>query len=105
MPRRFVTIAVIFVVTLGRAAVAQDATGLVSGLIRDSLGGAIPGATVRAVNEATGTAVEAVSDGQGSYRIAGLAPGEYRVEAALDGFETVTLKVVLDAGHAAAIDM
>src|SRR4029453_6117723 len=105
MSRRFLTIVVIFAVTLGLAAVAQDATGLVSGLIRDSLGGAIPGATVRAVNEASGTSVEAVSDGQGSFRIAGLAPGEYRVEATLDGFETATRKVVLDAGQTAAVDL
>jgi iron complex outermembrane recepter protein len=106
MSCRSVTIVFIFVVTLGSTAtMAQDATGMVGGLIRDSLGGAMPGAIVRAVNEASGTSVEVVSDGQGSYRIVGLTPGEYRVEAALDGFETATRKVVLDAGQTAAIDM
>jgi hypothetical protein len=106
MSRRFFTIVVTFVVALGAvAATAQNAAGVVSGLIRDSLGGAIPGATVRAVNEASGTSVEAVSDGQGSYRFVGLASGEYRVEAVLDGFETATRKVVLDAGQTVAIDM
>ncbi len=106
MSRRFFTIVVTFVVALGAAAAtAQNVTGVVSGLIRDSLGGAIPGATVRAVNEASGTSVEAVSDGQGSYRFVGLVSGEYRVEAVLDGFETATRKVVLDAGQTVALDM
>src|SRR4029450_4689368 len=65
MSRRCLTIVAIFVVTLGLAAVAQDATGLVSGLIRDSLGGAIPGATVRAVNAASGTSGGAARGGHG----------------------------------------
>ena len=51
--------------------------------VRDSLGGAIPGATVRIVNETSGAPVEAVSDAQGSYRIE-LPPGRYRVEVTLD---------------------
>src|SRR5262245_31843847 len=106
MSRRFVTIVVVFVVALGAAAAtAQNVAGVVSGLVRDSLGGAIPGATVRAVNETSGTSVEAVSDGQGAYRLAGLAPGEYRVEAVLDGFETTIRKVVLNADQTAAVDM
>jgi hypothetical protein len=105
MFRRFVTFVVVFVITLATVATAQNVTGVVGGLVRDSLGGAIPGATVRAINDASGTSVEAVSDGQGAYRFVGLPSGEYRVEAALDGFETATRKVVLDAGQTAAIDM
>ena len=49
---------------------------------------AIPGATVRVVNEDTGATVEAVSNEQGAYRADALAPGRYRLEATLDGFET-----------------
>src|SRR5262245_23160169 len=108
MSRRCLTFVFIFSVSveLGLAvAAAQNAMGIVSGLIRDSLGGAIPGATVRVVHEASGTAVEAVSDGQGLYRVEALAPGEYRVEAALDGFETVTRQVLLGGGQAAAVDI
>ena len=65
---------------------AQTA-GTISGVIRDSLGGAIPGATIRVVNEGSGAAQEAVSDAEGAYRVDDLAPGQYRVEATLDGFE------------------
>ena len=68
--------------------------------VRDSLGGAIPGATVRIVNETSGAPVEAVSDAQGSYRIE-LPPGRYRVEVTLDGFETAVQRVTLQPGPAA----
>ena len=83
---------------------AQTA-GAVSGVVRDSLGGAIPGATIRIVNEATGAAQEAVSDAQGSYRVEDLAPGQYRVEATLDGFEPAVSRGVLDGRQAATIDV
>jgi iron complex outermembrane receptor protein len=83
----------------------QTGTSTVTGQVRDSLGGAIPGAAIRIVNEATGVAVEAVSDAQGSYRVAGLAPGRYRAEATLDGFETAVSRVVLAADQTTAIDV
>ena len=53
----------------------------------------------------TGVAVEAVSDGQGAYRADALAPGRYRVETALDGFETAVRRIVIEAGQTAAIDV
>ncbi len=74
-------------------------------VIRDSSGAAIPGAIVRVVNEDTGATVEAVSDDQGSYRGTSLVPGHYRLETALDGFETSVRRIVLDLGQAAAIDV
>ena len=62
---------------------------------------AIPGATVRVVNEDTGVTFEAVSNEQGSYRAAALLPGRYRVETTLDGFETAVRRVALDPGQTA----
>ena len=73
---------------------AQTGAGTIAGIVRDSSGGAIPGATVHIVNEDSGAGVDATSDGQGAYRAAALAPGRYRVEATLDGFEAVTEQVV-----------
>ena len=84
---------------------AQAGTGVIAGVVRDSSGGAIPGATVRVINEATSTALEVVSGGQGEYRSQDLAPGTYRVEVALDGFETAVNRVVLEAGQTASSDV
>ena len=88
---------------------AQAGTGTavstITGVVRDSSGGAIPGAIVRIINEATGVTVEAVSDGQGSYRVAALLPGQYRVETTLEGFEAAVRKVVLDTSQTLDIDI
>ena len=73
---------------------AQRAPATITGVVRDSSGGAIPGATVRVINEDTGVTVEAVSNEQGSYRVAGpCSPGQYRVESTLDGFEAAVRAV------------
>jgi iron complex outermembrane receptor protein len=84
---------------------AQPAPLVISGLVRDSSGGAIPGATVRIVNEISGVTGEAVSNELGAYQSAALAPGQYRVEAVLDGFETTVRRVTLVAGQPAAVDV
>ena len=61
--------------------------------------------TIRIVNEDSGVAVNLVSEQQGAYRAAGLAPGRYRVEAALSGFETGVQKAALGAGQTLEIDL
>jgi iron complex outermembrane recepter protein len=81
-----------------RVVTAQTTASVVRGVVRDSSGGAIPGATVRLVNEVNGTAMEAFTGPEGEYR-SELPPGSYRLEIALDGFETVTGRVTLEAGQ------
>jgi iron complex outermembrane receptor protein len=78
--------------------------GSVAGLVRDAAGGVLPGATVRVTNEASGAAVEVVSDGQGAYRFDALGPGRYRVDTTLDGFEASSTQVVLAAGQTASVE-
>ena len=69
------------------------------------LGGGDTGGDVRVVNEGTGVTVQAVSNEQGSYRADPLAPGRYRLETTLDGFETAVREVVLETGQTAAIEV
>ena len=103
--RLFLAATVISMALLPRAAAAQSATASVTGTVRDSSGGAIPGASVRVVNEATRRAIEAVSDEQGAYRAADLAPGRYRVETTLDGFEPLVQQLALESGQTAALEL
>ena len=77
----------------------------VSGVVKDQTGAVLPGATVRIVSEATGAAVETTSDLQGAYRSAPLAPGPYRLETGLDGFETDTRRVTMAPGQILPIDV
>jgi iron complex outermembrane receptor protein len=90
---------------LPAAALAQASPGAIGGVVKDDSGAAVPGASVTVRNEDTGTAIEVFSDGQGSYRAGGLAPGRYLVEITLDGFEAVATRTTIVAGEAAAIDV
>jgi iron complex outermembrane receptor protein len=84
---------------------AQTVTGTITGIVRDASGGAIPGATVRVVNEKTRGAVDTTSDGQGAYRLAELPAGSYRLETTLDGFEPAVREIALEGGQTAAIEL
>jgi iron complex outermembrane receptor protein len=79
--------------------------GTVSGVIHDSAGRAIPGAIVRVVDETSGVSVEGVSDSEGAYRFTALAPGKYRVQTTLEGFEAGVNQLTLAAGQDASIDV
>jgi iron complex outermembrane receptor protein len=87
------------------AASGQSATSAIAGTVRDGSGGAIPGATVRIVNEKTHETLAAVSDQQGTYRTAALPAGTYRLETTLDGFETAVREVALADGQTATIEL
>jgi iron complex outermembrane receptor protein len=86
-------------------AAGQAGTGAIAGTVKDGTGGALPGVTIRIVNEDSGVAVNLVSEQQGAYRAAGLAPGRYRVEATLSGFETGVQKTALGAGQTLEIGL
>jgi iron complex outermembrane recepter protein len=97
-------VAVIFAALVPAVGLAQTA-GTVTGVVRDSSGGAIPGATIRVINEATGPAQETISDAEGRYRVDDLAPGQYRFEATLDGFDAAVSRGVLDGRQALSVDL
>jgi len=107
MSRVLFTCALIVMLTASSALANVPAAGAagIAGSIRDASGAAIPGATVRVINEESGAIVEAVSDAEGAYRTAELIPGRYRVEISLDGFEAVARRTVVAADQTAAIDV
>src|SRR5918996_2238967 len=75
------------VLVLPLPAYAQEA--VISGTVTDGTGGVLPGVVIRAVHEASGNSFEAVTDGNGVFRIP-LRVGVYVVTAELSGFSTVT---------------
>src|SRR5437867_3285940 len=69
---------------------AQITTGTVSGTIKDSQGGVIPGATVVLVSETRGTkSAPAFTNESGDYVFPNVTPDTYTVEVTMDGFKTV----------------
>jgi carboxypeptidase family protein len=67
-------------------AAAQAAVGALVGNIRDASGGAVPGATITAIEVRTNISRTAVSNETGNYAFTNLASGVYRVEGELVGF-------------------
>jgi outer membrane receptor for ferrienterochelin and colicins len=65
-----------------------------AGRVLDASGAAVPGATVAAVNTATGLERLATSDANGQFAVSGLTGRVYRVTASLPGFEAARLDAV-----------
>jgi hypothetical protein len=71
------------------AAAQGVTTAAVTGVVRDDQGGVIPGATVVAVHQPSGTTYEGVSQADGRFFIPGMrVGGPYKVTATLTGFTT-----------------
>ena len=96
---------VLAVASLPAEMMAQAGSSTVTGLVTDASGGAIPGATVNVINEATGAAPETVTNNEGQYIVPALVPGRYRIEAKIDGFETTVRRIVLAVGQTSSVDM
>ena len=84
LPRRICTLSLI--IFLGAVLVAaQQSRGSLRGLIADELGAVIVGANVT-LTDATGTQKKTITNGEGVYTFAGLAPGKYTLQAEAPGF-------------------
>ncbi len=96
----------LFAVSLGTAAAQTLTGGTLSGTVTDQQGGALPGVSVTAVHEPTGTAYDAVSDGEGRFQFPNLQVGPYRVNVSLSGFaDIVRPGVVVTLGETRNLDV
>jgi hypothetical protein len=68
---------------------AAQITGRISGLVTDSGGGAVPGASVRAINESTRLEWSANTNERGDFVITTLPPGAYTLRVEAKGFRPV----------------
>lgn len=97
MTRRIAAVLFALLGLIPSAVLAQ--TGAISGTVRDTGGGVLPGVTVEATSPVLIEKVRSVfTDGQGLYRVIDLRPGEYTLVFTLPGFSTVRREgVVLTA--------
>ena len=88
------------------SAYAQTAAlGNIAGIVRDSSGAIVPGATVTVTNSQTGAARTLTTDSEGHYAASFLQPGVYEVVLAGQGFGTVDRRNVnVTVGGAISVD-
>lgn len=87
MFRHTLTFAAWLLVAMALPASAQTTTGGITGVVRDSGGGVLPGVTVTATHEATNAVTTAATNDVGLYVLRGLPVGRYSVVAELTGFQ------------------
>jgi hypothetical protein len=96
------TIAMCLVTVAGAFAQAQN--GVISGTVKDSQGGALPGATV--MLEGSGPSRTFITEGDGQYRFLAVPPGTYKLTASLAGFQgSVRDGIVVAVGQNVALQL
>lgn len=77
----------------------QQAAGSVSGTVVDRTGGVVAGARVRLSTDDRSQNQEAISDSEGQFSLAGIAPGPFQLIIMADGFSTQTFSGALHSGE------
>jgi Carboxypeptidase regulatory-like domain len=82
------------------------ATATMSGRVTDDTQGLLPGATVTVTNLATNQSRAVVTNEEGRYTIAGLAPGRYSLQCDLSGFASfVRPDLTVNVGSVVTVDI
>jgi hypothetical protein len=96
----------VLLATTSLAGWGQGITGSINGVVTDSSGAVVPGATITATNANTGVAAKTSSDGTGRYAFQSLAPGSYTLSAVQSGFSAVVLSgISLDVYQQATVNI
>src|SRR5262245_52305673 len=104
LPMRKIPVAILLSFLCCSTLVSQTVSGLISGTVKDSSGAFLPGVEIKVTQTATGAVRTVISNETGSYVIANLPVGPYRLEATLPGFSTyVQQGIVLQVNSNPAI--
>ncbi|HKN24395.1 MAG TPA: TonB-dependent receptor [Candidatus Acidoferrum sp.] len=83
----------------------QVDTGTISGTVKDSSGGVIPGATVTLINDGTGISISTASGSVGEYTFSPVKIGHYSLSAEIKGFQKVRQNnVTVDVQQKVVVD-
>ncbi|HKF49619.1 MAG TPA: TonB-dependent receptor [Terracidiphilus sp.] len=93
-------VAVLLLILTGSAFAQLTGKGAITGLVTDSTGAVVPGATIVATNLATGISSTTESTGAGTFTLANLDPGIYSASVTAKGFE----KLVQENIHVNAME-
>ncbi|MEN6602376.1 MAG: carboxypeptidase-like regulatory domain-containing protein, partial [Bryobacteraceae bacterium] len=77
------------------AAVAQETTGNIAGVVKDPSGAVLPDVNVTVLNKATNRTIVVKTSAVGAYQARDLAPGRYSITFEKSGFSKSALPDVL----------
>jgi hypothetical protein len=102
----FVCGVLVLLLTGANAWAQAGANAQISGTVKDSSGGVLPGVDVSVTQTDTGLKRNAITDADGAYVIPNLQPGPYKVEAMLQGFRSFAQTgIVLQVGASPVINV
>src|SRR5690242_5230922 len=105
MSRKFHALAVFFVLTAAGLR-AQGDRGIITGVVRDASGSAMPNAAVTAVHLLTNTSYKTTTTASGDFTAPALPVGSYSVRVESAGFKTqVENNVAVAAGATVRLDI
>jgi outer membrane receptor protein involved in Fe transport len=99
----FAVVALFFLYAPG--AFAQVDRPTLTGVVRDSSGGVVPGATVTVTNLATNLEERQQTTETGGYQFVNLYPSRYQIDVELSGFKKSSRVVTLEVGQRARLDV
>jgi Carboxypeptidase regulatory-like domain len=85
-----ITVLIAFLLTLPQNVPAQQAAANINGIITDSSGAVVEGATITLTDSATGVSRTTVSNGSGAYVFVDVNPAPYTLKIVKEGFNTLT---------------
>src|SRR5579862_7935308 len=94
---RHVALCIALVVSASQAFAQVGGTGSIEGTVTDPSGGVVSGASVSAVNRATGVETARKTAQSGFFALPVLPAGEYSVTVKAAGFQTLQTRLVVDA--------
>ena len=104
--RRSVSFVIFLWILLIAASTVLAQNAQITGTVKDTTGGVMPGVTVTAKNNGTGLTRTEITDVGGNFRLVALLPGSYTVTAEIQGFTTQSLpNVVLVIDQTATLEL
>jgi hypothetical protein len=104
-PRLAGILACLILATGGWPVSAQTNTGEIVGVVRDAVGGVLPGVAVTARHPDAGLVLQRVTDAEGRFFLPALRVGTWEIRAELPGFASRTETVVLEIGRTLSLDV
>src|SRR4029077_8651197 len=92
--------ALLLLICTGMLAQTTGSTGSIVGTVTDPSDAVLSGAKVSIVNTATGRAFDLTTNSAGAYASGALAPGTYKVQISVKGFNSVSVTPTSMVRHA-----